>query len=72
MRIILDTDAKTITVPWNYAVKLDEMNRMLAEFGGTDARKLTYDGYIDECWRYAIEHADTHIRTAAKPVKNRK
>ena len=61
-----------IIISWDCTAKLDEMNRMLAEFGGTDARKLTYDGYIDECWRYAIEHADTHIRTAAKPVKNRK
>ena len=26
MRIILDTDKKLITVPWNYAAKLDEMN----------------------------------------------
>lgn len=34
MRIILDTDKKTITVPWNYAQKLDEMNRIVAEAGG--------------------------------------
>lgn len=26
MRIILDTDKKTITVPWNYQQKLDEIN----------------------------------------------
>lgn len=27
MRIILDTDKKTITVPWNYQQKLDDINR---------------------------------------------
>ena len=29
MRIILDTDKKTITVPWNYAAKLEEINRII-------------------------------------------
>lgn len=29
MRIILDTDKKTITVPWNYAAKLEEYNNMV-------------------------------------------
>ena len=28
MRIILDTDKKTITVPWNYQKKLDEIAEM--------------------------------------------
>ena len=34
MKIILDTDKKTITVPWNYTVKLEEINRLVKEFGG--------------------------------------
>ena len=25
MRIVLDTDKKTITVPWNYAAKIEEL-----------------------------------------------
>ena len=29
MRIILDTDKKTITVPWNYQRKLDELNDII-------------------------------------------
>ena len=29
MRIILDTEKKTITVPWNYQQKLDELNKKL-------------------------------------------
>ena len=28
MKIVLDTDKKTITVPWNYTAKLEEINRM--------------------------------------------
>ena len=31
MRIILDTDKKTITVPWNYQKKLEEMNKLIEE-----------------------------------------
>ena len=37
MKIVLDTDKKTITVPWNYSAKLEEINRMIKEFGGPDA-----------------------------------
>ena len=40
MRIILDTDKKTITVPWNYQQKLDEINRIAEEFGGKDFQNL--------------------------------
>ena len=32
MRIILDTDKKTITVPHNYQQKLNEMNKLIAEY----------------------------------------
>ena len=35
MRIVLDTDKKTITVPWNYAAKLDELNEIIEQGGGT-------------------------------------
>jgi len=72
MRIILDTDKKTITVPWNYTNKLEEINRMIAEYGGADAPKKTFSGYIDECWKYAMEHSDTNLKTAQKPVKPEK
>lgn len=72
MRIILDTDKKTITVPWNYAAKLEDLNRMIEDFGGTDAKRLTFSGYIDDCWKYAMAHSETHLLTAAKPVRNNK
>ncbi len=64
MKIILDTDSKTITVPWNYAEKLEAMNRVIQ-----DARALDPRQYLQDCWQYAMAHADTHMLTAAKPVK---
>ena len=44
MRIILDTDKKTITIPWNYAQKLDEMNKIIEAAGGEGAKK--WDGVV--------------------------
>ena len=70
MRIILDTDKKTITVPWNYTTKLEEINRMVKEYGGDNAKPKTFSGYLDECWKYAMEHSDTNLKTAQKPKKD--
>ncbi len=67
MRIILDTDKKTITVPWNYSEKLEAMNKMIAEISEDKAKQKTFSGFIDECWKYAMEHSDTNIKTAQKP-----
>jgi len=72
MRIILDTDKKTITVPWNYTAKLEEINRMVKEYGGEGAKTKTFSGYLNECWQYAMEHSDTHLKTAPKPAKPEK
>ena len=69
MRIILDTDKKTITVPWNYSDKLAEMNRIIAESGATDAKKLDFNNYIDDIWRYAMDNSDERLKTAQKPVR---
>ena len=72
MRIILDTDKKTITVPWNYSDKLAAMNKIISEAGGADAKQLTFDGYIDDIWKYAMKHSDTQLKTAQKPGSNGK
>lgn len=69
VKIILDTDSKTITVPWNYTEKLDAMNRVIQDAMGEDARVLDPRQYLEDCWQYAIAHADTHMLTAVKPVK---
>ena len=72
MSFLTRTDKKTLTVPWNYTVKLEEINRMVKEFGGPDAKIKTFSGYIDECWREAMEHSDTQLKTAARPAKSSK
>lgn len=66
--IILDTDKKTITVPHNCTGKLNAINSMIREFAGADAQVKTFSGSIDECWRYAMEHSDTQLKTAEPKV----
>ena len=48
MRIVLDTDKKTITVPWNYQQKLEEYNAMVMEISGDASKKKTFKSYIDD------------------------
>ena len=50
-------------------MKLEEINRMVKEFGGPDAKIKTFSGYIDECWREAMAHSDTQLKTAPRPAK---
>ena len=70
MRIILDTDTKTITVPWNYQKKLEKINDMIMELTKDETKQKTFTGYIDEIWKEAIEKSDKCVKTASKP--NRK
>ena len=72
MRIILDTDKKTITVPHNYTDKLAAMNAMIMEIRGDETKQKTFSGYLKECWDYAMAHSDTQLKTAAKPSKKDK
>ena len=67
MRIVLDTDKKTITVPWNYSEKLAAMNKIIESAGG---EKLEFVGYIDNIWKEAMSDTDKYLVTAKKP--NRK
>lgn len=69
MRIILDTDKKTITVPWNYSAKLEAINNMIRDAVGDDSKKKTFSGYLNECWEYAMKHSDTNLKTAQKPKR---
>ena len=48
MRIILDTDKKTITVPWNYQTKLDGINEIIMQVSNDEKKKKSFTGYIDE------------------------
>ena len=72
MRIILDTDKKTITVPWNYTAKLEEMNKLIVEYSGDESKKKTFSGYLQECWNYAMDNSDTNLKTAQKPKRKSK
>ncbi len=69
MRIILDTDKKTITVPWNYSEKLDKMNEMIMELTNDESKKKTFSGYIDEIWKEAMANTDKYLKTAPKPKR---
>ena len=66
MRIILDTDKKTITVPWNYQQKLDEINRIIMEVSNDETKKKTFTGYIDEMWQDCIKNSDSRVKTGEK------
>ena len=70
MRIILDTDKKTITVPWNYAAKLQEINEIIASGGGE--KKYTFKSYLEEAWKFCIDDTDKHLIVADKPPRKGK
>ena len=69
MRIILDTDKKKIIVPWNYQAKLDEINRIAEQYGGSDYKKQTFTGYINDIWKECISDSDKYVVTAQKRPK---
>lgn len=67
MRIILDTDKKTITVPWNYQAKLEEYNKLVMDISGDETKKKTFTGFIDEIWRECMADSDKCLLTGKKP-----
>ena len=69
MRIILDTDKKTVTVPWNYMEKLEAMNKIIAEATNGEGKLKTFDGYLRECWEEAMSNTDKNLKTAQKPSR---
>ena len=68
MRIILDTDKKTITVPWNYQAKLNEVNKLIAEYSDGKKEPKTFTGYINEIWQECIKNSDQCVVTGKKPA----
>lgn len=71
MRIILDTEKKTITVPWNYQQKLDEYNKMVMEISNDENKKKSFTGFIDEIWEECIKNSDKCVVTGKKPEKKK-
>ena len=72
MRIILDTDKKTITVPWNYQQKLEEYNAMVMEISNDESKKKTFKTFMDEIWKYCMDNSDKCVKTGKKPEKKDK
>ena len=71
MRIILDTDKKTITVPWNYQDKLDGINEIIMQVSNDEKKKKTFKSYIDEIWKYCMDNSDKCIVTGDKPFRKK-
>ena len=71
MRIILDTENKTITVPWNYQKKLDESNKMVMEISNDESKKKTYISIMNDIWEECIKDSDRCVVTGKKPEKKR-
>ncbi len=71
MRIILDTDKKTITVPWNYQMKLDGINEIIMQVSNDPKKKKDFKGYIDEIWKECIKNSDTCVITGDKPFRKK-
>lgn len=69
MRIILDTDKRTITVPWNYQKKLDDINKVILEATGDKKKQKTFTGFIDDIWKEAIANSDKCVVTGKKPQR---
>ena len=69
MRIILDTDKKTITVPHNYQKKLDDINALIMSVTKDQKNKKTFKGYIDEIWKECMANSDKCIVTGRAPAK---
>ena len=70
MRIILDTDKKTIIVPWNYAAKLEEINRIIKDGGGD--KQYTFKTYLEEAWKACMDDTDKHLKVADRPARKGK
>ena len=71
MRIILDTDKKTITVPWNYQDKLNGINEIIMQVSNDESKKKTFTGYIDEIWKDCIKNSDDCVKTGDKPFRKK-
>lgn len=71
IRIILDTDEETITVPWNYQQKLDAINEIIMQVSNEESKKKTFTGYIDEIWNECIANSDKCVVTGEKPFRKK-
>ena len=48
------------------------MNKTIREAMGDEAKTLDFKNYIDDCWKYAMEHYDSLLKTGQKPTRAEK
>lgn len=65
LRIIIDTGKKTVTVPWNYAAKLEEINRIIKDCVG--AKQYPFKTCLEASWKVCMDDTDKHLKVADKP-----
>ena len=68
LRVILDTGKKTVTVPWNYAVKLEEVKRIIKDGGG--AKQYPFKACLKASRKACMDDTDKHLKVADKPREN--
>ena len=71
MKVILDTDKRTVTVPYNYAEKVDEINRIAREFGGATTEPMKPLEYIQRIWNECMSDTETCLVVAPKPIRGK-
>lgn len=61
----LGTGKKTVTVPWNDAAKLEEINRIIKDGGG--AKQYPFETCPEASWKACMDDTDKHLKVADKP-----
>ena len=61
----------SFTVPHNYQQKLNDMNKLIAEYSGGAMKPKTFTGYIDEIWKECIANSDQCVVTGKKPTSKK-
>lgn len=56
---------KTVTVPWNYAAKLEEINRIIKD--GGRAKQYSFKTCPEASWKACMDDTDKHLKVADKP-----
>ena len=62
---------ENLTVPQNYQQKLNDMNKLIAEYSDGKKEPETFTGYIDKIRNYCIEHSNQCVVTGKKPASKK-
>ena len=63
------TPTKRPSVPWNYAAKLEELNKIIKQGGGS--KKYDFKSYLKDMWDECMADTDAHLKVADKPTKKK-